>query len=1223
MYQTIFARIVGAVFGYVVGFRFLANSLVLMVKGLFLGFNPKFFHTADGLLPKAITNFPRSITGKAFGIVFGFGIGLYPLLNLLSVALKGLWFGIYPELFVKDQHLLPIGNDKPYHTIIGRVFGGVAGGFLGLFGVINTMFLIVWGFFYGALGEKHLKNGVLGKPVYPLRTPFGLAFGCVFGLFFGLRSLLDVILTFVVHFWKYMSILWDAISAVLRYIYRVILRNLGRIFKFIALGFWYGAAPAKCHLRDGLFPEVKLDEEELSKVGFEKACMSIGSVFALGIGLRAIINFLSMLPRAAWHGPFPPTWIVDDGFPFLTFPRRPLETIIAKVFGTLLGFGFGIRSYVKILGICLRGAWFGAFPALLTMKDGLLAEPRGEVYRTLCGLSAGWCCGLVVGWRSFVSFLTVVPKGIWLGVAPEFFKLTDGWMTASDAGEWLSPFGRVTGICGIIVGLQFFCNCVFLCLHAMWVGCLPAKYFFIDGILGPPRKVMRSPIGIALGATLGIVFGWRNVVDFVLLGLRSAWYGQWGRLYSVFPPATKLQRNIDGSLSIMSDPSPSDDSHYQTGRSYQEAGTRSHGGSRRQSKVVEPIQEAEAEQPIEAPSPPAQELHSRRVHPTSAPTEVGVGPTRRKTLIMSMAITEEAPAVNEENPAEPASDVPITQESASQPEAKADALPIYIAEESNEVKTPPVLSSPTSAATITPLDDIEAGSDPGTNPPHEKEIPKTKQMQTEELPEAVGVPPPLTENQQRQWWSKMNYQGSPTFGRSDEDWLQHGATTTSAKIAGPVVFGLLLAAAGWLLSWYLYVPSNHFRIPPVTPDSIWWWWYERTWPSTAVIAGCGLVLGVTTGTIGVRNAFNPLFYSRTVLPLFIVKVWFPALLPLLELLAVALALAIYFPILCIGSTMRRTIRSTWFLMRALVFALTGGSVRIMTRENRRKQQLRVTGIKVFKSFLRLLVLAAGIFVIAIILMPIMMDPTKGNMDVRASATIGVAMLVVLIPILDLTFKFLMPSYRFKAMTERSLSRLIGVGLTAEEAVDLDKLIVARISSAKIGSSATDPAGPLRVWIRAIGVWSEDEVRLKRIHNVYRGYLDEHAHQGYESASASAEERGNGAPEMVFIRGLAPDDRRRVAEAQHRRRSSVAPFMTGSNPNENNWSRRVSEALMPGLRRSSEGGGKTLGYFSDKLEGKPLGELFEVGNVIYRIHLESDIKLWIWTWSIDADTLTPV
>ncbi|KAI8847188.1 hypothetical protein BC829DRAFT_250149 [Chytridium lagenaria] len=113
----------------------------------------------------------------------------------------------------------------------------------------------------------------------------------------------------------------------------------------------------------------------------------------------------------------------------------------------------------------------------------------------------------------------------------------------------------------------------------------------------------------------------------------------------------------------------------------------------------------------------------------------------------------------------------------------------------------------------------------------------------------------------------------------------------------------------------------------------------------------------------------------------------------------------------------------------------------------------------------------------------------------------------------------------------------------------------------------------------------------------------------------------GSSELVMIRGLDAESQRKVAEARTRRSSSV-PKNGLPNPSaemhRGSWSRRVSEVLMPGLatyRRNSEIGNQ-LGYFTDKLSGRPLGELFEVENRYYRLVLEANDKLWIWTWNGD-------
>ncbi|KAJ3279607.1 hypothetical protein HDU76_009446, partial [Blyttiomyces sp. JEL0837] len=85
-----------------------------------------------------------------------------------------------------------------------------------------------------------------------------------------------------------------------------------------------------------------------------------------------------------------------------------------------------------------------------------------------------------------------------------------------------------------------------------------------------------------------------------------------------------------------------------------------------------------------------------------------------------------------------------------------------------------------------------------------------------------------------------------------------------------------------------------------------------------VLGATGALLGAIIGTIGIRNLISPYFYSRTLFPAFMVKLWNPALLPALEVLAVIVALSIYSPFFCIIVTFRRHIISINYIYRSIL-----------------------------------------------------------------------------------------------------------------------------------------------------------------------------------------------------------------------------------------------------------------------------------------------------------------
>jgi hypothetical protein len=202
VYRTSLGRILGFIFGLGVGIRFILNGIFMALKGFCYGPEPDGYHLSDGLLvPSGITH--ASQLGKNFGYVFGLGVGLYPAVNFLTAIVKGVWYGGFPELFEIEQHFIPIGSDEAYSTTIGCALGWIFGIGVGLFGIINGVLLIPCAAYYGAMGEKYFTWGVLGPPQFPMRTGVGLVLGYIFGLYFGFRSLLDIILTFVTHFWSY------------------------------------------------------------------------------------------------------------------------------------------------------------------------------------------------------------------------------------------------------------------------------------------------------------------------------------------------------------------------------------------------------------------------------------------------------------------------------------------------------------------------------------------------------------------------------------------------------------------------------------------------------------------------------------------------------------------------------------------------------------------------------------------------------------------------------------------------------------------------------------------------------------------------------------------------------------------------------------------------------------------------------------------------------------
>ncbi|KAJ3306784.1 hypothetical protein HDU76_004756, partial [Blyttiomyces sp. JEL0837] len=548
VYRTIWARLVGGVVGFGVGIRFVVNAIVMAIKGICYGPFPQEMHMVDGLLlsPGEIY---QSKMGIAFGMIFGLGVGLYPCFNFLSAVLKGVWFGGFPELFLKEQHFISIGSEEAYATVFGRVLGWIFGGGVGVFGIINAVLLVPCAFYYGATSTFYLKGGVLGPPRFPMRTIPGKIMGCIFGLYFGFRNFLDCILFFLTHFWGYCVNIARFIARFLDLIYEYVILNLGRIAKFMLTGLWMGISPIECHLADGALPLPKPIPLEPGHETLCKVSRFVGSLLALGVGYRSMINFATSIPKAMWQGVLPSQAFLEDGFPCYSKPTNyPLKTVTARVLGFFFGVIVGFRTLCNLPGFIFRSMWFGAFPTLFNLQDGMLLAPTEPVYKSWYGHTAGWIFGFVLGLRAMVSGLTVMPKGIWLGVFPEWLDMPDALLSPTEVGTWASPYGRAFGIFGGIIGLQCVVNIFSVILRGAWVGILPKTAYLKDGVLGPPRAVMESPIGKLMGIIVGLCVGWRNLIDCLLLGFISSWYGRWGRLYIDVPKGHKLVRRSNGSL---------------------------------------------------------------------------------------------------------------------------------------------------------------------------------------------------------------------------------------------------------------------------------------------------------------------------------------------------------------------------------------------------------------------------------------------------------------------------------------------------------------------------------------------------------------------------------------------------------------------------------------------------------------------------------------------------
>jgi len=336
IYVTFLGRSIGAIFGLGIGIRGIVNTIGLIFQGIIIGSNPGFFHLKDGPLP----NLQKGWVGKAgfyFGF-FGLGIGLYPIANIIFLIIKGIWFGVYPEMFDGEIRLCCRLNDdndgnetttpeyhgiqnpnlkRPWTTIYGRCIGCIAGCCIGIFGICNIIGLIPFAIWYGTLGSYAIPFSVLGPPNHPTNTIIGrYILGTLFGFIIGCRILCDGFFTGVKGFYHFLLLLLK--------------------------GVWFGSFPHKTHCSDGLFipPHLPVYRDKLSKV-----IGPLGGLVTAGIGLRSILNIMTIIPFAFYYGAF--------GHYFLTFgalgiPRFPPKTKLGQCLGLMCGGIFGLRNYLDV-----------------------------------------------------------------------------------------------------------------------------------------------------------------------------------------------------------------------------------------------------------------------------------------------------------------------------------------------------------------------------------------------------------------------------------------------------------------------------------------------------------------------------------------------------------------------------------------------------------------------------------------------------------------------------------------------------------------------------------------------------------------------------------------------------------------------------------------------------------------------------------------------------------
>ncbi|KNE66076.1 hypothetical protein, variant [Allomyces macrogynus ATCC 38327] len=330
--------------------------------------------------------------GRAFGLVFGLGIGFKRVLDALSIMATGFWVGAAPNLLDNP--------DSPLHAHLGIVYE-----------------------------YQHWTGHLLGG---------------IGGLGFGLR------------FW----VLFIAAAA---------------------KGMWYGVNPRAAHSVDRLLsvPSATIWSNTNAAVVF--------GAFGAGVGLRAVVNAVTVIPFAAWYGAVG-LWYLDDGI--LGKPSKPMTTWLGRVFGVVFGLVVGLRTFVDVLAIMIQGFWWGCFPVELTLHDALLGGQLPAYKVPSKVVRAFGVFGAVIGMRQVMVVVFYIPFAMWYGAYPEFFQLPEPF-TFMNEDIWFNQTrvsSRILGaIFGGIIGVRLVLDFALMIIYSAIRGC------FSRVRLHPPSNRLRHP----------------------------------------------------------------------------------------------------------------------------------------------------------------------------------------------------------------------------------------------------------------------------------------------------------------------------------------------------------------------------------------------------------------------------------------------------------------------------------------------------------------------------------------------------------------------------------------------------------------------------------------------------------------------------------------------------------------------------------------------------------
>ncbi|KAI3658538.1 hypothetical protein MP638_004849 [Amoeboaphelidium occidentale] len=506
--------IFGNLFGFAVGWRWIINWLVysllyvpiVLILGSFLlgaifgALSPPQWLISRYYCPTYKMNTLADLKILSFLQVLCFYIGAYTLgiaigwsnwlqlfimipeflARILWYMVLGSFYGVAPLSchFKEGPIPPPVERGEIYDTLMKQIFctiGAIAFGlFVGWRSIVNFLALIPVASWYG---PRYIR---MSHPLFSTdassKTPksiTGKILGAVFGVIIGGRNWLNVIT--LVLFWT------------------------GFIVKMLALGAWFGVAPINLHNLDGY---LMLPSEQVYSTAESKWICPIGALlFGLIIGWRTILNFVSMIPLAAWRGPFVKPYMFQGST--ITRADSPVcITTAGRFFGAVFGLGMGFRFYCDLL--------------LLIMSTALASS---------LGLMKN-------SWSFFVTSVKSIAFGIWFGSSKNVL-IDEGYIktVVVDEAEKFNTKARWIGaILGLIVGWRNIGNLVAITIKASYYGFDPVALHCNDGrfpqLTETPYKNKEITRWFSF---LGFYIGWRNIFNFITIIPMCFWYGAFPR----------------------------------------------------------------------------------------------------------------------------------------------------------------------------------------------------------------------------------------------------------------------------------------------------------------------------------------------------------------------------------------------------------------------------------------------------------------------------------------------------------------------------------------------------------------------------------------------------------------------------------------------------------------------------------------------------------------------